>query len=84
MWVVNSKPIQFYYHYLLPGSFLMCCLALWLDDVWDRGDRWRWIAPAILALAGLAFVYFYPIISAGALHEGRKSYVAWMWLHSWR
>ncbi|HEY1877148.1 MAG TPA: phospholipid carrier-dependent glycosyltransferase, partial [Rhizomicrobium sp.] len=27
MWAVSNKPIQFYYHYLLPGTFLMGCLA---------------------------------------------------------
>jgi hypothetical protein len=30
------------------------------------------------------FAWFYPIISAAALHDGRHSYVRWMWLRSWR
>jgi dolichyl-phosphate-mannose--protein O-mannosyl transferase len=30
------------------------------------------------------FVYFYPIISAAKLHNGKQSYVQWMWLRSWR
>jgi dolichyl-phosphate-mannose-protein mannosyltransferase len=29
-------------------------------------------------------VWFYPIISAGALHHGRESFEKWMWLRSWR
>ena len=84
LWLVSNKPIQFYYHYLLPGSFLMACLALALDDVWARGGRWRWAALAPLALAAGMFVWFYPIISAGALHDGRNSFLHWMWLRSWR
>ncbi len=84
MWFANGKPIQFYYHYLLPGSFLMGCLALALDDVWNQKDRWRWAAPACVAAALAIFVWFYPIISAAELHGGRPSYVAWMWLRSWR
>ena len=84
MWVVSGKPIQFYYHYLLPGAFLMGCLALALDDLWQRRDRWRWTAPAALTLAAAMFLWFYPIISAGKLYEGRPSYVKWMWLNSWR
>ena len=84
LWIVSTKPIQFYYHYLLPGSFLMGCLALALDALWNRGGRWRWAAVAILGAAIAVFVWFYPIISAAVLHEGKKSYVRWMWLHSWR
>jgi dolichyl-phosphate-mannose--protein O-mannosyl transferase len=84
LWVVSAKPIQFYYHYLLPGTFLMGCLALALDALWQRRDRWRWLTPAALALAAAMFVWFYPILSSARLHEGRVSYVKWMWLHSWR
>lgn len=84
MWAVSGKPIQFYYHYLLPGTFMMACLALALDELWRRPDRWRWIAPASLVLSAGMFGYFYPIISAGALHEGRPSFEHWMWLSSWR
>lgn len=84
MWIVSEKPIQFYYHYLLPGTFLMACLALALDALWNRSDRKRWLAPAALAVAIALFAWFYPIISAAALHDGRHSYVRWMWLRSWR
>jgi dolichyl-phosphate-mannose--protein O-mannosyl transferase len=84
LWVVGNKPVQFYYHYLLPGAFLMACLALALDAIWRLGGKWRWLPGAALAVAGAMFVYFYPIISAAELHHGRPSYVQWMWLHSWR
>lgn len=84
LWIVSEKPIQFYYHYLLPGTFLMGCLALALDALWQRGDRWRWAGPGMVALAAAVFVYFYPIISAARLHHGKQSYAEWMWLRSWR
>lgn len=84
LWIVSSKPIQFYYHYLLPGTFMLACLALALDDLWRRTTPWRWTAPAALALSAAMFVWFYPIISSAALHEGKASYVRWMWLDSWR
>lgn len=84
LWIVSNKPIQFYYHYLLPGTFLMACLALALDAIWSRGRKWRWLAvAAILAAIGM-FAWFYPIISAAALPDGRPSYIKWMWLRSWR
>lgn len=84
MWLVSTKPIQFYYHYLLPGTFLMGCLALALDQLWRKGGKWEWIPAASLAAAGAMFVWFYPIISSAELHEGKQAYVHWMWLHSWR
>jgi dolichyl-phosphate-mannose-protein mannosyltransferase len=84
MWAVSGKPIQFFYHYLLPSAFLMACLALALDAIWQRGGRWRWLPIGALAVATGMFAYFYPIISAAELHGGKQSYVKWMWLKSWR
>lgn len=84
MWIVSSKPVQFYYHYLLPGAFLLACLALALDALWQRADRWRWLAPSVLTASAVMFVYFYPIISGAKLCCGRPSYAEWMWLKSWR
>lgn len=84
MWIVSGKPIQFYYHYLLPSVFLLACLALALDTLWERRDRWRWLSLGALAVSAGMFAYFYPIISAAELHNGKQSYVQWMWLKSWR
>ena len=84
MWVANGKPIQFFYHYLLPSTFLMACLALALDDIWRRTDRWRWTALAALALATALFAWFFPILSAGPLCCGKPSFEWWMWLRTWR
>lgn len=85
MWIVSGKPIQFYYHYLMPGAFLMGCLALALDALWTQArGRWRWATPAALALAAGMFAWFYPIISSASLPEGRPAYVKWMWLRTWR
>jgi dolichyl-phosphate-mannose--protein O-mannosyl transferase len=84
VWAINGKPIQFYYHYLLPATFLMACLALALDALWRRGDRWRWLTPTALVLTLAMFAYFYPILSAAVLHHGKKSFAGWMWLNSWR
>lgn len=84
MWVANGKPIQFYYHYLLPGAFLMACLALALDALWRRPDRWRWIAPGTLGISLVLFAGFFPIISAAQLCCGKPSFQYWMWLPTWR
>jgi dolichyl-phosphate-mannose-protein mannosyltransferase len=84
MWVIAAKPVQFYYHYLLPGTFLIAGLALALDAASRRRDGWRWIAPAMLVLSAGMFGYFQPIISAAPLHHGKRSFEQWMWLPSWR
>lgn len=84
MWISNGKPIQFYYHYLLPGAFLAGCLALALDQVWRRPDRWRLAAPAIVTGAVILFAVFFPILSASPLCCGKKSFEWWMWLRTWR
>ncbi|WP_423140639.1 phospholipid carrier-dependent glycosyltransferase [Parablastomonas sp. CN1-191] len=84
MWPLSGKPIQFYYHYLLPGTFLMGCLALTIEPLLKREDWWFWAAPLVLAAILLAFGWFYPIISAAELVKGPQAYADWMWLKSWR
>lgn len=84
MWVANGKPIQFFYHYLLPSTFLMACLALALDALWRLPGRWRWAAVASLALSVALFAWFFPILSAAKLCCGRPSFEWWMWLRTWR
>ncbi len=82
MWVFSGKPIQFYYHYLLPGAFLMACLALALDGSWQAGRRF--LPLASLALSAGMFAWFYPIISSAPLSGGKMAFEHWMWLRSWR
>lgn len=80
-WIVSPKPVQFYYHYLLPSCFLMAALALALGEMWKRGRR----AIPLLVLAASAglFAWFWPILSAAPL-AGPQSFSQWMWLDSWR
>lgn len=83
LWIVAPKPVQFYYHYLLAGTFLSIALGLVLGAWWDRGGRWRWPGVVVLAAASGLFAWFYPILSSGALpHTG--SFLTYTWLYSWR
>ncbi len=84
MWPVSGKPVQFYFHYLLPGTFLMGCLALAISEMLTRGRTYRIAAVTMLIITIAVFAWFYPIISAAELHNGRKSFETWMWLASWR
>jgi dolichyl-phosphate-mannose--protein O-mannosyl transferase len=80
-WIVAQKPVQFYYHYLLPSCFLIGALALALDEMWRRG---RTVLP-LLVLGGSAavFAWFWPILTAAAL-PGEMAFEKWMWLDGWR
>lgn len=81
LWLVADKPIQFYYHYLVPGLFLSVALGLVLGQAWETGRRW----PALAVLAGALalFGWFYPILTAGTL-AGEQSFLDYAWLESWR
>lgn len=81
LWIVAPKPVQFYYHYLLPSCFLMAALALALDELWRRG--WRWLPLLVLAASCALFAFFWPILSAAPLHEP-DAFLRWTWLDSWR
>jgi dolichyl-phosphate-mannose--protein O-mannosyl transferase len=81
LWIVADKPVQFYYHYLLPGTFLIGMLALALDSMWRRGHRF---IPLLTVASSVAlFGWFYPILSAAPL-DGPMAFAHWMWLDSWR
>lgn len=85
LWIVGNKPIQFYYHYLLPGTFMMGALGLVVDDLWAARHRhWQREAIGLLVLSLGVFAWFFPILSAAALSKGVASFEDWMWLSSWR
>lgn len=81
MWIVAAKPVQFYYHYLLPSTFLLAALALWLDEWWKVGKRRFPIA--VLAVSGVLFAWFFPILTAAPL-ASTMSFLDYTWLASWR
>ncbi|MCA1662164.1 MAG: phospholipid carrier-dependent glycosyltransferase [Novosphingobium sp.] len=80
-WIAANKPIQFYYHYLLPGTFLCVAMALLLGAWWERGRRWP--AALVLAAALGVFGWFHPILSAARL-PGPQAFTTYTWLDSWR
>lgn len=83
LWLVAAKPVQFYYHYLLPGTFLVAALALMLDALWRSGRDGRRAAAGALVLAVGVCAWFWPVLSAAPLHD-TMSFQRWMWVDSWR
>lgn len=82
MWVIAPKPVQFYYHYLMPSTFLLAALALALADL-RAHRRLGWMAYGVLAGSLALCAVFAPILTAAPL-AGEMSFNAWMWLESWR
>ena len=81
LWLAADKPIQFYYHYLVPSMALLAALALVLGQWWRRDHR---VLPLLTLAASCAlFAWFYPILSAAPL-SGPQAFAEWMWLDSWR
>jgi dolichyl-phosphate-mannose--protein O-mannosyl transferase len=80
IYIVIPKSLGFYYYYHLSGIFLCLVIAVAFDH-FDRGKargREEWFTAAAL----LAFLYFFPIISAWALPSG-GSFRNWMWFPTW-
>ena len=63
------------------GIDLIAALALVIGGWWDAGVRWPGVI--VLLLTAVVFIGFYPILS-GAPLPGKKSYLDYMWLKSWR
>ncbi len=82
LWLIAPKPVQFYYHYMMPSCFLLAALALSLSDV-HRSPRYRWMSYAVLAGSAIFFALFFKILTAGEL-EGPMSFIKWAWLEGWR
>lgn len=80
IYVVIPKSLGFYYYYHLSGIFICFALAVafrQFDAGRKRGYE-EWFAAASL----LMFVYFFPIISASPLSDGR-AFEKWMWFSTW-
>lgn len=79
IWALIPKSLGFYYYYHLSGIFICAAIAVALDHY----ARDRDFDLAFLGAAVVAFVYFYPILSAAPL-PGEQAFNHWMWLDSWR
>ncbi|MGY6637011.1 MAG: glycosyltransferase family 39 protein [Erythrobacter sp.] len=80
-WVIAPKPVQFYYHYLMPSTFLLAALALALADLRSH-PRFGWVAYGLLAGSLILCAVFYPILTAAPL-AGEMSFTKWMWVEGW-
>ncbi|MBZ6382092.1 phospholipid carrier-dependent glycosyltransferase [Sphingomonas sanguinis] len=80
VWAIIPKSLGFYYYYYLPAIWLSVALAVAIDR-W-RGALRDWDEAYLVAAVCLC-VYFYPILTAGAL-AGPRSFLRWAWFTEWR
>lgn len=79
IWAIIPKSLGFYYYYFPSSIFIVLPIALMLDH-WRLRVRHADIALLIVALC-LA-VYFFPVLSAGALPDA-GAFRRWTWFASW-
>jgi dolichyl-phosphate-mannose--protein O-mannosyl transferase len=80
-WALNPKGLEFSYYYF--PSILCLGPALGLALFRGRFAQRRWPARALLAVSGLCFVFFLPVLAA---HIGvsPRGFNTRIWLQSWR
>ncbi len=80
-WAINPKGLEFSYYFFPSVLCLGPALAL---AFFREPAPWRTgAALALLALAGLSFVFFLPVLAAG-IGVTPESFAERMWLPSWR
>ncbi|KWV93337.1 phospholipid carrier-dependent glycosyltransferase [Erythrobacter sp. YT30] len=80
LWLIAPKPVQFYYHYMMPSVFLLATLALCLSEL--RNNGWAKWSYGILAASTAMFAVFYKVLSAAPL-DGPMSFADWTWISGW-
>jgi len=80
-WLIAPAQIEFFYYYFPAVLCLGPALGVML---FRRGSgRLNWPAVALIAAAGLCFIYFMPVLAA-QIGVSPRGYDSRMWMSSWR
>ena len=81
-WATQPRTL-FLYHYLPALIFLILALGYCVHRLWHQGEQWgRTAAIAIMVLAGVTFLYFYPHWTALDVSQALDE--SYYWFKSWR
>jgi len=81
-WATQPRTL-FLYHYLPALVFLILALGYCVHRLWHQGEQWgRTAAVAIMVLAGVTFLYFYPHWTALDVSQALDE--SYYWFKSWR
>jgi dolichyl-phosphate-mannose-protein mannosyltransferase len=79
IWIFIPKQIGFFYYYNLSAIALVLVITAFFASFGQRGMR---VLGWFTTLAGLTFIYFYPIISALPL-PADDTWTNWVWMKTW-
>jgi dolichyl-phosphate-mannose--protein O-mannosyl transferase len=81
-WATQPR-VLFVYHYLPALTFAILALGYSISRLWHADREWgRWAAVATLALIGMAFLYFYPHLTAMDVPQALEE--SYYWFSTWR
>jgi dolichyl-phosphate-mannose-protein mannosyltransferase len=81
-WVLSPRKVTFLYHFLPSFVFVVLIIAYFLDLIWERFRRGKYVVLLYLLIAAGTFVYFYPILAAVPIPD--DSLGRYFWLSGWR
>jgi len=81
-WALSPRKVTFLYHFLPSFVFVMLIIAYFLDSIWERFLRGKYVVLLYLLIVGGTFVYFYPILAAVPIPD--NSLGRYFWLSGWR
>ncbi len=80
-WLFSPR-IMFYYHYLPSMPFLSISLAYLLNQIIERNKNGVVFVGVLLGVAGLIFLYFFPLWTA--IQIPKELYDTYFWFKSWK
>jgi dolichyl-phosphate-mannose--protein O-mannosyl transferase len=81
-WALSPRKVTFLYHFLPSFVFVVLIIAYFLDLIWERFRRGKYLVLLYLLIAAGTFVYFYPIFAAVPIPD--DSLGRYFWLSGWR
>lgn len=81
-WALSPRKVTFLYHFLPSFVFVVLIIAYFLDLIWERFHRGKYLVLLYLFIAAGTFVYFYPILAAVPIPD--DSLGRYFWLSGWR
>ncbi len=80
-WVMVTRCV-FIYHFFASTPFLIIMIVYTLRDLEERFDWFKHVSNAYVALCGVLFVLFYPVLSGMTITKNYSN--IWLrWLNSW-
>lgn len=81
-WALSPRKVTFLYHFLPSFAFVLLIIAYYLNFIWERFLRGRYLVLLYLLIVAGTFFYFYPILAAVPIPD--DSLGRYFWISGWR